>query len=471
MRLAGYKQAWWWGIAGLALALALWGLGAAIMPFILGMAIAYMLDPVADRLERMGLSRTLAVVTITLFTVLALIAALGWLVPLLVGQAAQLIETAPAMLDQLQSVVQRNFPDLMPNDGLLETGLAQARETIGNSLGGIMGTVMGSIRGVISVAMVLVIAPVVAFYMLLDWDRMVARVDALLPREHAPVLRRIFADIDDSVSGFLRGEALVILILGVFYSVGLALIGLPFGIVIGVSAAALSFIPYVGTLVGGVLSIGVAMFTFWDEPTRIGAVVAIFVAGQMAESNYLQPKIVGGHVGLHPVWLMLALSVFGTLFGFVGLLVAVPVGAALGVVVRFAVERYKTSALFTGREAPAPMPDPMLIELVPRGTFAHRAAVAQDRHEAAVEAALVDDTRRQAREAAAEAAQADGARLAVATLRVPRPTALDAAAAAQTEPELRTWGGKTPDGTDPDDPHPDDPEGTASRPGADTPRG
>ena len=452
MRFAGSKQAIWWGAVALVLALVLWLLGAAIMPFVLGMAIAYLLDPVVDRLERAGVSRVLAVVLITGLAVLALATALVWLVPLLIRQGTQLVETTPAMIDRLQAVVQSRYPHLFPDGGFVDNALQQARTTVASSMGTIVGTVMGSINGVIGFVMVLVIAPVVAFYMLLDWDRMVRRIDALLPRPHLDTLRGLARQIDDSISGFVRGQAVVILILAVFYSVGLALAGLPFGIVIGVSAASLSFIPYVGTLVGGVISIGVALFTFWGEPERIIAVAGIFVAGQMLEGNYLQPKIVGGHVGLHPVWLMLALSVFGTLFGFVGLLVAVPLGAAVGVIVRYSVDRYKVSPLYTGAEAPAPVPTPTLVELAPRGTVARRVASAQRSHDAAVREARIESARDEAHIAAVEATESDGARVAVAEVEVKWPDAPPTLGTGQPHPRVKTWGGRTPDGTDPEDP-------------------
>lgn len=449
MRIAGGKQALWWGIGALILVLVLWGLGRAIMPFLLGMAIAYFLDPVVDRLERAGLSRTLAVVLITAIVVLALAATLVWLVPLLIRQGTQLVETAPQMIDRFQAVVQARFPQLLPDGGFVDTALDQGRETLASSMGAIVGTVMGSLNGVIGFVMVVVIAPVVAFYMLLDWDRMVRRIDALLPRPHLDTLRGILGQIDDSISGFVRGQAVVILILATFYSVGLALVGLPFGIVIGVSAASLSFIPYVGTLVGGVISIGVALFSFWGETARILAVAGIFVAGQLLEGNYLQPKIVGGHVGLHPVWLMLALAVFGTLFGFVGLLVAVPLGAAVGVIVRYSVERYKASALYTGAQPPPPVPTPLLVELAPRGTAARRFATEKRTHDEAVRSARDDSAHDDARIIAQEAVEDDHARVGIAVVEVKAPDAPPRPGAGEPQARVRTWGGQTEDGTDP----------------------
>ncbi len=384
MQLPAQKQVWYWSGALTLLLIALWTLGNAMMPFILGAAVAYLLDPLADRLERYGLSRTAAVVVITLIALLILVAVMLMLVPLLIEQTTALINTAPQMADKLQQFLMRRFPEIFTEGSTINTALTDLGKTVSAKGGELVSTVLGSVMGVVSVVMLLVVAPVVAFYLLLDWDDMVARLDDLLPREHAGTVRMLARDIDKALSGFVRGQGLVILILGTFYSIGLGLVGLPFGVAIGVMAASLSFIPYVGVLLGGATAIGVALFSFWNEPMWIAAVVAIFAAGQMVEGNYLQPKIVGGSIGLHPVWLMLALTVFGSLFGFVGLLVAVPLAAALGVLVRFAAGRYKESAIYTGREVPAPPPPPTLVELVARGTNARERRLAQMSHDVAV---------------------------------------------------------------------------------------
>lgn len=355
----------WWGLAALVLLVSLWLLGQAVLPFILGAGIAYLLDPLADRLERAGLSRTMAVVVITLAMVLAFVTVVLLIVPLALRQAGALIETAPQMFEQARLFVETRFPVLIPDAGQAGQTLAEMSAALREQAGALAGRVLGSVRGFVGTVALLVIVPVVAFYLLLDWDHLVARVDALLPREHAPVIRQLATEIDAALAGFLRGQALVILILGTWYSIMLMLVGLPFGFFIGIMAAVLSFIPYVGVLIGGATAIGVALFSFWGDPLWIGAVIAIFGIGQIVEGNYLQPKIVGHHVGLHPVWLLLALSVFGSLFGFVGLVLAVPMAAALGVLARFLTGRYLASGLYTG-EGAAPEPvAPLRVELVP----------------------------------------------------------------------------------------------------------
>ena len=402
MHMPVQRQLIWWGVAALALLIAMWLLGQAVLPFILGAGIAYLLDPLADRLERAGLSRTMAVAVIPLAAILLFVAVSLLIVPILVRQAVALIDTAPEMFDQARAFVTARFPQLMPEDGTVASAISDLGKAMGDQWSRIAQTIMSSLGGVISTVALLVIVPVVAFYLLLDWDRMVSEIDRLLPREHAPVLRRLASEIDLALSGFVRGQGLVILILGTWYSIALMLVGLPFGFFIGIMAAALSFIPYVGVLIGGITAIGVALFSFWGDPLWVGAVIAIFALGQVVEGNYLQPKIVGGHVGLHPVWLLLALSVFGALFGFVGLVMAVPMAAALGVLARFLTERYRESALYTGQTVPAEPDTPTLVEIVPRGTVAKalvEARLQADRSLAAAQIETMQEDLRRDREA------------------------------------------------------------------------
>jgi predicted PurR-regulated permease PerM len=199
-----------------------------------------------------------------------------------------------------------------------------------------------------------VITPVVAFYMLLDWDRMVDEIDHWLPRRHAPAIRRVAGDIDSVLAGFVRGQFTVCLILGTFYALALVAIGLNFGLVVGLFAGLVSFIPFVGSLMGGALSIGIALVQFWGDWVMIAAVAGVFLVGQAVEGNFLTPKLVGGSVGLHPVWLMFALACFGAAMGFTGLLIAVPAAASIGVLVRFGLEQYRAGRLYQGGEALLP---------------------------------------------------------------------------------------------------------------------
>lgn len=337
-----------WGLSMAVFVVVLWFLGDVLLPFVIGGAIAYFLDPVADRLERLGASRALAtglitVAAVVLFVVMALL-----VIPSLIQQTVQLFNIAPQLFRDLQVFLTEQFPSLMVEDSPLRRSLISLGATIQERGGELLNTLLSSVSGIINIVLLIVIVPVVAVYLLLDWDNMVAKVDELLPRDHVSTIRKLASEIDATLASFIRGMGTVSLILGTYYAVALMIVGLQFGLVVGFVAGLVTFIPYVGALVGGALAIGLGLFQFWGDWVSLGLVAAIFVIGQVIEGNILTPKLVGSSVGLHPVWLILALSVFGTLFGFVGMLVAVPVAAALGVIARFAVGEYKSGRLYKG---------------------------------------------------------------------------------------------------------------------------
>jgi len=348
MALPARAQLTYWSIATAVFLMVLWWLGDVLLPFILGGAIAYFLDPVADRLQRMGCSRAIATALITVAALLIFILMALLVIPTLVQQTLQLFETAPQLARKLQGFLTERFPSVMEDGSTLRTSLLNIGETIQSRGGEFLNTALSSVGSILNVVLLFVIVPVVAVYMLLDWDKMVARIDALLPRDHQPVIRKLAGDIDKTLAAFIRGMGTVCLVLGTYYAIALMLVGLQFGLVVGVIAGLLTFIPYVGAIVGGGLAIGLALFQFWGDWIWILAVAVIFQVGQLIEGNVLTPKLVGSSVGLHPVWLLLALSVFGSIFGFVGLLVAVPLAAAIGVVIRFGISQYTSSKLYVG---------------------------------------------------------------------------------------------------------------------------
>ncbi|WP_144378355.1 AI-2E family transporter [Mesorhizobium amorphae] len=330
-----------------------------LLPFVAGMVLAYFLDPVADRLERFGLSRVMATVVILIAFIVVLVLAFVILVPVLASQMAGFAEKLPDYLTRLQALVTNFDPKwLEQRFGVNAASLKDGLNSVLSSGLGLVTTVFQSLwnsgMALVSVASLFVVTPVVAFYMLLDWDRMVATVDSWVPRDHVETVRQISADINSATAGFVRGQGTLCLVLGAMYAVGLTLTGLNFGILIGLFAGLISFIPYVGSLTGLVLAIGVAIVQFWPDWTMIVAVAAVFFIGQFIEGNILSPKLVGKSVGLHPVWLMFALFAFGALFGFVGLLIAVPAAAAIAVLVRFAIARYLESPLYKGHGAEPP---------------------------------------------------------------------------------------------------------------------
>ncbi len=348
MALPVREQLKYWGLAALGFFVLLYFLGGVMLPFLVGGAIAYFLDPVADRLERLGLSRVGATTVITLVALLAVVLLVLSIIPTLVAQATSLINSAPEIAARLQAFLLERFPELSDSTSTARQTLAEIATAIQARGAALAGGIVNSALSVIGAIVFIVVVPVVAFYLLLDWDRMIARIDALLPRDHAPQLRQIAREVDAVLAGFVRGQVSVCLILGTYYSLALMFAGLDYGLVVGALAGFLTFIPYVGALIGGALAIGLALFQFWGDWLSIGLVVAIFASGQFVEGNILTPRLVGHSVGLHPVWLLFALSAFGTLFGFVGMLVAVPVAAAIGVLVRFSIARYNDSLLYRG---------------------------------------------------------------------------------------------------------------------------
>ena len=348
MALPMKDQLRYWGIATAVTVLILWFLGDVILPFVLGGALAYFLDPLADRLERAGLGRLASVIVITLVALLIFVIAALLVIPTIVNQATALFNAAPDIIANIQNWLAVRFPDMGNENSTIAQSLAQIGQTIQERGGQLLNQVFNSALSLINVAVLIFLVPVVTFYLLLDWDRMVARIDELLPRDHAPTIRQVARDIDQVLASFIRGQGTVCLVLGIYYAFSLMLVGLNFGAVVGMVAGLISFIPYVGALIGGGLALGLALFQFWGEWWSIVAVAAVFFIGQIAEGNVLTPKLVGSSVGLHPVWLIFALSVFGLLFGFIGLLVAVPLAAAIGVLARFLISEYKRSLLYKG---------------------------------------------------------------------------------------------------------------------------
>jgi predicted PurR-regulated permease PerM len=355
------RQLRFWLIGLVLLLLALYFLGDILLPFVAGMALAYILDPFCDRVERWGCSRTLAT-TVVMIGVAALIVALLLLVvPLLRAQIVALIERLPEYLKVIDEQIVPRIERLAERFSMGEEPRAQ--QAVESKSGEVLAwlssaalTVLSGGLAIVNLLSLVFIMPIVAFYLLRDWDRIVAQVDGWLPRAHAETLRALARQIDRTLSGFVRGQALVCIVLALYNGIGLTLIGLDFGLAIGVISGVLSFIPYVGTIFGLVASTALAMVQFGDW--RIGLVAGLFILGQLVEGNFLTPKLVGDRVGLHAVWIIFALLAGGALFGFVGLLVAVPVAAEAGVLARFALQRYLASPYYDGRAVVPPPAGP-----------------------------------------------------------------------------------------------------------------
>jgi predicted PurR-regulated permease PerM len=324
------------------------------------------LNPLVDSLERLGLGRLAA--TLLVMAVFALVLALIsiFIVPLLWRQLASFIEALPVFAVSLGQLISAETGSLAQQySGILE------KLGVGNKAGAELGSattdlVAGAAQWIaaflkslltqgaalINLISLLVVTPVVTFYMLLDWHRMVATIDGLVPPRHRETVRGLAREIDAALAGFLRGQSLVCLFLGAWYSIGLSLIGLHYGLLIGITGGVLSFIPYVGSLTALILSTIVAIVQGWPQWNQLFMSLSVVLSGQFLEGNILSPKLVGESIGLHPVWLIFALLAFSSLFGFTGLITAVPIAAATGVILRFAVSRYRESDLYLGSTGP-----------------------------------------------------------------------------------------------------------------------
>jgi predicted PurR-regulated permease PerM len=350
MNQLSHRPLLFWLLLSVAAFVFLYAIKAILLPFMLGILVAYLLDPAADSLERIGASRTASTSLITLTFFGILILGLVWLIPTLVKQGDALIQAMPSYVEKLRHWAEHTIAHY---SGLLnEEDIATAREAVNGSSGkvaGVLGPLFKSLLSsgatLISLGSLFILSPIVTFYLLRDWDRIIASLDGLLPRPHAETIREQVLLIDQTLSGFVRGILNVMLILGVFYAVGLSMVGLNFAILIGLLGGVAIIIPYIGTVVSGAAAVGMAYMQF-DSLTPVIITLCIFTAGQLLEGYILTPKLVGDKIGLHPLWLIFGMLAGGALFGFVGILLAIPVTAIIGVLIRFAIGRYRESELY-----------------------------------------------------------------------------------------------------------------------------
>lgn len=355
------RQVLFWMGTALLLILMIGLLKEVLLPFVAGMVIAYFLNPLAGALERMGLSRIWASLLILLVTLVVFAAVLIFVVPLLAAQAQQLALALPGEMERLKGLVDAwARQQLGPRYPAFEAALTQALDGLSQNWAGIAGWIASSLwdqsRTVVNFISLILVTPLVVFYMLLDWDPMLAKINGWLPRAHAPAIRQLASDINDAVSAFIRGQGTVCMILGAFYAAGLTAVGLKYGLLVGIATGILTFIPFVGWALGIITATTLAIVQFWPDAVPVAMVAGVFLAGQAFDAGFLSPNIVGSKIGLHPVWLIFALFVFSYLFGFVGVLVAVPVAAAIGVLVRFALKVYLASPYYSGVMAPQVSP-------------------------------------------------------------------------------------------------------------------
>ena len=343
----------WWLLALAALVTAIGMLRGVLLPFVIALAMAYMLNPLADRLERAGLPRWVASMTIVAVMTVLVILALLLVVPWVVNELRDLAANLPRYMQDLRRWVEEALPRWMGRDvpelrERLDKGLVELSQNWTQAASALLLSVLSGGLALVNVLSVALITPVVAFYILSDWPRMIHHIDGWLPRDHADTIRRLGAEINAVLAGFARGQGTVCMVLAIIYAVGLSWSGIKSGGLIGLITGLMSFVPFVSFAAGLAIAAVVAVVEFWPNWVPLAKVLGVFAVGVTLESAFLSPKIVADHIKLHPVWLIFALFVFGYLFGFVGMLVAVPTAAAIGVLARFGIEEYLKSPLYRG---------------------------------------------------------------------------------------------------------------------------
>ena len=330
-----------------------------LLPFVTGILLAYFLNPLTDKLERMGLSRTLAAgLLVGVFGTL-LVVGIVLLAPVLAAQVETLAKSLPGSIERARKAVEAMARERLGSHfAMVQVAIDRAvaeLQTNGSSLFAAAASALWS-RGaaLINLLSLVLITPLVVFYLLVDWHPMLERARLWLPRDHVATVESLAGDINDAVAAFIRGQGAVCLCLGVFYAVGLTLVGLPYGSLVGLATGVMGFVPMVGWVMGTAIAMGIALVEFAPKFTPVLSVLAVMIAGMVLDTVLLSPRLVGKKVGLHPVWLIFALFAFSYLFGIVGTLVAVPVSAALAVLARFGIARYLDSEVYHGHEVVDP---------------------------------------------------------------------------------------------------------------------
>ena len=355
------RQVVFWIAAAALLLVALSVLKEVLLPFVAGIVIAYSLSPLADRITAAGLSRPAASALLVTAGGAVLITLGVLLLPLIAEQAGQLAEALPGYAERLygltETLMREKFGIALP---AFKTGLSQTGDALAGNWAWLANWLASSVwtggRALFNFISLLLVTPLVVFYLLVDWHPMLAKIDRWLPRDHAATIRNLASDVNDAIAAFVRGQGAVCIVLGALYAVALTAIGLNYGLLVGLVTGLLTFIPFVGWALGFIVAAALAVVQFWPDATPLAMVAGIFLAGQALDAAFLSPKIVGSKIGLHPVWLIFALLVFSYLFGFVGVLVAVPVAAAIAVLVRFALGLYLESDVYHGRQRAPDLP-------------------------------------------------------------------------------------------------------------------
>src|SRR5262245_37264447 len=340
----------WIGVSAVAL-VTLVLLRQILLPFVLGTLLAYLLVPAVDRLERLGISRSFAAPAVVLPLVAGFIAFLLVMLPAIIGELRFFMDEFPRSITRLQSLVTDSsrpwLHSVMGDELHIEQSFADVAETMGSTwLDGFLRSLWSGGLALISLLSLLVVTPIVAIYLAIDWQGIIATVDGCFPPAHRDDIRALGREIHETVAGFVRGQIVICLVLAVLYATALKVTGLNHAILIGIAAGLVSFVPYLGAATGFCVAVCVAMAQFLPNWVPVAVVGSIFIIGEMLADYVLSPRVIGRRVKLNPVWMMFALFAFGWLFGFIGVLLAIPIAASLGVILRFARRHSRASSDF-----------------------------------------------------------------------------------------------------------------------------
>ncbi|MDX1921814.1 MAG: AI-2E family transporter [Alphaproteobacteria bacterium] len=344
-------QVRFWLLAILGFCAIVWVLSGVLTPFVLALAIAYFLNPLVSGLCKIGAPRWLGAIIVLLIFLAIITTATIFLAPLIRAQVVELVNSLPSYIDTLQRELWPRIKDVLEHLPAVDTGklqdtFSQYTTDVVNFVGRMVGNVVTSSMALLDILALIVLTPVIAFYLMRDWQGMLSKVNSYLPVRHAPAIRQELHNIDMMIAGFIRGQALVSLALASFYSITLSLAGLKYGMVIGLISGLLSFIPIVGTLIGIITSLIMAFIQF-DNMNSILMVGAIFAIAQILDGYFLTPKLVGDRVGLHPVWIIFAVLAGGKLFGAIGIIIAVPLAGTVAILIRLGLRQYRRSKYFS----------------------------------------------------------------------------------------------------------------------------
>jgi len=349
------KSFQFWLFIGLCMIAFLYFFNAILAPFVVGFVVAYLVNPIVTKMAKYNVPRWLSAIVILVMFLFVALLGMVFAIPVLIREMLDLAKLMPILFVHGQDWVAHQFPmidipqnmsDLKDVDPKQFSDVFQPFLAFGKNM---ISNIFASGMAVLSVVSFMALMPIVAFYLLIDWSRLSHKVDDLVPTQNQSKIRHILTEINNSLSGFIRGQLMVCFILGMFYAIALSFMGLNYGFFVGMAAGVLSVIPYIGSIFGLVASVGLALYQFggWEYPL---IALGIFVLGQLVEGNYLTPKLVGESVGLHPLWVIFALMAGGMMLGILGMVIAVPVAAIIAVLIRFAIDEYKQSAYYKGHK-------------------------------------------------------------------------------------------------------------------------